>query len=316
MENTAIQKVQLPELAYYSFNEYVEQVKKGVALVTAQQPKDPKSLAAAVDTLAKAKQLRQHMEKKLEELTRPAKDTKKAIDEWQRALKERVEEVITPLNQAADALNKAIVAYDKVVREEAMAKAKADQRVASIVALGVTMTPEEEADIRVCSDQAYNSMITAINEKIAAEKRAELDRLNEELRQKAEANQFDVAEQTLANRKAALIHMGFTNNGRGFVKGEIEVAPVMITDYSDVQWSALMERIQMETAREAQKNTPVTIIPDKPKGMTTIWKYDIVDENAIPRQYCIPSPGLLQEAVRSGARDIPGVRIFEETKLR
>ena len=41
-------------------------------------------------------------------------------------------------------------------------------------------------------------------------------------------------------------------------------------------------------------------------------KYEIVDSTKVPREYCEPSKGLIWEAVRSGTKEIPGVRIWEE----
>lgn len=45
------------------------------------------------------------------------------------------------------------------------------------------------------------------------------------------------------------------------------------------------------------------------------WTYEIVDENAVPRAYCRSDAGMIRRAVNSGVREIPGVRIFEETTL-
>lgn len=46
------------------------------------------------------------------------------------------------------------------------------------------------------------------------------------------------------------------------------------------------------------------------------WTYEITDPNLVPREYCDPAPSKLRAAVSSfGVREIPGVRIFEETDL-
>lgn len=46
------------------------------------------------------------------------------------------------------------------------------------------------------------------------------------------------------------------------------------------------------------------------------WKYEITNEAEVPRLYCSPDRGKLQDAVRSGLREIPGVRIFEEETIK
>jgi hypothetical protein len=108
-----------------------------------------------------------------------------------------------------------------------------------------------------------------------------------------------------------------------------------ITDWHTAErvQTALIASVATKAANEAVQaampegveGPPVEVyIPPPPKTMTTQagtvtvkkhWVYRIVDAAKIPRSYCVPSPGLLQQAVRSGIRDIPGVDIFEEPDL-
>lgn len=43
------------------------------------------------------------------------------------------------------------------------------------------------------------------------------------------------------------------------------------------------------------------------------WKAEVTDENLVPREYLVPDIKKINEAVRMGARIIPGVRIWEES---
>jgi hypothetical protein len=61
--------------------------------------------------------------------------------------------------------------------------------------------------------------------------------------------------------------------------------------------------------------TPV-IEPAKVKGLTTVWKYEIVDPFKVPREFCTPDAGLINAAVKSGAREIPGIKIYSEDQIR
>ena len=318
MENAIEKTVNLPALVDYSFNEFVEQVKKGESLLLTLKPTDPKSQANAVEMLGKAKTLRLMVEKKVEELTRPAKDTKKAIDEWQRRIKDRAEEVVRPLNIAAEALNQAVVAYDKKVREEAAKAAKLQQRLNEIAELGVVLTEDEREMLPTMPDADYNNRIAAIKKQIEADKQAKIDELQKQAEAaKAAASHVEAVPDYVFARKTTLIEMGFVDTGRGFQKGETDIAPIVITNYNEQQWGALLERILIDETKQKQEAAMLVVTaPEKPKGMTTIWKYEIVDENAIPREYCIPSPGKLTDAVRLGVREIPGVRIYQESKIR
>lgn len=318
MENAIEKNVNLQALVDYSFNEFVEQVKKGESLLLTLKPTDPKSQANAVEMLGKAKTLRLMVEKKVEELTRPAKDTKKAIDDWQRRIKDRAEEVIRPLNIAAEALNMAVVAYDKKVRDEAAKAARLQQRFNELTELGVVTTDEEKEMLATMPDADYFKRVSEIKKQIEADKQAKIDEMQKQAEAaKATATDEEAEPDYVVERKTTLIKLGFIDNGRGFQKGETDIAPIVIAKYNAQQWDALMERILIaETKQKQQAAMLVVTAPEKPKGMTTIWKYEITDENAIPREYCIPSPGKLTDAVRDGIREIPGVRIYQESKIR
>ena len=318
MENSIEKTVQLPALVDYSFNEFVEQVKKGQEIILSIKPTDPQTQAKALELLGKAKTLRLMVEKKVEELTRPAKDTKKAIDEWQRRIKDRAEEVVRPLNIAAEALNQAVVAYDNKVREEAAITARLHQRQAELRELGLESLADQILTISAMSDTGYNKIVRDARVKIEADKQAKIDELKKqfEAAKATEPNVEAVPDYVFA-RKTTLIEMGFVDTGRGFQKGETDIAPIVITNYNEQQWGALLERILIDETKQKQEAAMLVVTaPEKPKGMTTIWKYEIVDENAIPREYCIPSPGKLTDAVRLGVREIPGVRIYQESKIR
>lgn len=43
------------------------------------------------------------------------------------------------------------------------------------------------------------------------------------------------------------------------------------------------------------------------------WTFEILIPDQVPREYCEPVDKLIRKAVRNGQRNIPGVRIFEET---
>lgn len=49
--------------------------------------------------------------------------------------------------------------------------------------------------------------------------------------------------------------------------------------------------------------------------VTMEWTYEILDENKVPEQYKRVHPPLINAAVKSGVRDIPGVRIFQQPKI-
>ena len=47
-----------------------------------------------------------------------------------------------------------------------------------------------------------------------------------------------------------------------------------------------------------------------------VWKHEVTDAQAVPRQYLMVDDKALSAAVKAGIRDVPGVRIFEEAEMR
>lgn len=92
---------------------------------------------------------------------------------------------------------------------------------------------------------------------------------------------------------------------------------------------AAAELAKKEAAKAAKKGEPVVTPPPLPvvrpsasvqtttgKAIATkVWKYEITDESKLPREYLQPDPGAIQKAVREGAREIAGCRIFEDTQV-
>lgn len=95
-----------------------------------------------------------------------------------------------------------------------------------------------------------------------------------------------------------------------------------------------IEKARKAAEEEAAKNAikaPEVMVPNMPEEKKTIrtetgttayvakkWKGEITDPSAVPREYCIPSMPLVNDAIKKGVRDIPGVRIWEDktTKYR
>lgn len=59
------------------------------------------------------------------------------------------------------------------------------------------------------------------------------------------------------------------------------------------------------------------IIPiARTKGISTKWKMEVIDPTLVPREFCDPNEVKIREAMNSGTREIPGVRIFEDIIVR
>ncbi|QMW02709.1 hypothetical protein [Spirosoma foliorum] len=71
---------------------------------------------------------------------------------------------------------------------------------------------------------------------------------------------------------------------------------------------------QASLAQSGETNwlTPEVALIAKPKGVQMRWTFEIVDPNQVPNGYWIIDEAAIKADIANGARDIPGVRIYEE----
>ncbi len=94
---------------------------------------------------------------------------------------------------------------------------------------------------------------------------------------------------------------------------------------ADEEARKLQEAVNKE-AKEKGIEAPVVVAPvvqSAPKVTRTeagsasqrkVWSFEIVDGDKVPREYLIIESQKIRDAIKMGVREIPGVRIFEETK--
>lgn len=86
---------------------------------------------------------------------------------------------------------------------------------------------------------------------------------------------------------------------------------------------------EIDKRAEAQNIKPVQLeIPIEPPKKNTVateygttyevktWKHEVIDEKLIPRTYLMVDDQAIKTAIRGGIREIPGVRIYEDTQIR
>lgn len=51
------------------------------------------------------------------------------------------------------------------------------------------------------------------------------------------------------------------------------------------------------------------------KGSRSVWKFEVTDSSKVPRELCVVDEKAIRAAVNGGAREIPGVRIYEDVQI-
>jgi seryl-tRNA synthetase len=146
--------------------------------------------------------------------------------------------------------------------------------------------------------------------------RVEMERRERErkAREEAEALQRKLdAEVAEANRKAA-------EEARRKAEEEARARKA-----SAAEIEAAKKKAEEEAAKIAVVAPTVVspVVQDAPKVTRTesgsasqrkVWTFEVIDAAQVPREYLMVDEKRIRDAVRMGTRDIPGIRIFEESK--
>jgi hypothetical protein len=122
------------------------------------------------------------------------------------------------------------------------------------------------------------------------------------------------------------------DEARGPLEAEKERLKKLIADYVIKEEARRQEEFEARVNErelameedpfaEIEEAPVVPLVPFKGSGLATVrrhWAFEIVDPEAVPRLYCSPDERKIRETVEAlkEAAEIPGVRVFEETKVQ
>lgn len=306
-----------------NLNKFVSNVEKGVSLLSTVKVTDNDSVIIANDTIQKAMQLKSALDKAVESITRPAKDLKKEIDNWQSQVKNRAVEIYKPLEVPVESLKKQLLDYNKKQEEIKRLAYQRQQRVNALNDLGCIW--HEELGSFKYGDNYYPSQIAdtdvdflstkkEILALIEKENKKSLDLFEQE--SNAAKTTTTLSSERFQERLLAVRQLGAISRGQDLVLfGEtIDMTVLLSTD--DELFMAYYEKLMaIKSSNASQPASPIIESP-KISGITNRWTFEVTDESLVPRQYCEVSDSLINKAIKEGIRDIPGVRIFQEQTIK
>ena len=306
-----------------NLNKFVSNVEKGVALLSSVNVKDNDSVVNANEIIQKALQLKGALTKAVEQITRPAKDKKKEIDDWQSKVKARAEEIYKPLEAPVEAVKKQLLDYNRKQEELKQLSYQRQQRINFLIDLGCTYDTESQ-DIKfgdtiypkecIESEVEYIKTKKEIQAVIEAENKKSLDLFAQQTESKKEEQRLST--EKFNERILAVRQLGAVSKGQDLILGTEVINMAIIAGLDEDLFLAYYEKLQ--TIKSSMANNPVNVTVSSPKinGVISRWTYEIEDDTKVPRQYCEVSSSLINKAIKEGIREIPGVRIFEEQTIK
>jgi hypothetical protein len=150
------------------------------------------------------------------------------------------------------------------------------------------------------AEKHLKSQLVAWEQKLAVEREAERKRLEaaalaeEERLRKLQAKE----DQKRKNELTAAEMFG------------TEEDPIAAADERQAMIDRDFDATQMTLSAEAN-----AIEKNRVSGTQRVWRFQIMDERSVPREFCSPDAMIIREAVRNGVREIQGVRIYEDIQI-
>jgi len=278
-----------------TFDSLKAEVTLFVSPVTQITVTDIKSNEIARDTLKKIVALKRVIEVKRLDATRPLNDRIKQIRDY-------AESIEAPLLEA-----------------EKFVKGKMGEYAAAAEKARVEEQKRIEAEAREIERKAAEE-----RQKIEAEARAKREAEEKKAREVAEAKRIET-ERAAKEEAEALAAFGANDPEAERVAAEQAEAARLAAIEEQRLISERLERERLEQearfqreadererARRAQEKA---LEASRPKNSTTVWHYEIQDSAKVPAIFWIINEPAITKAVKSGAREIPGVKIWSTQEV-
>lgn len=270
--NTELAIRMRPEIAKFDAN--AQEVRLGVATLGALVIKDADSRERAYQMTKAASRSKTLIATQLKAVLAPYKIITDAIKAYAE------DELVAPLQEAIDAADKKMLAWDKIEKERKAEEAK------RLEAERLRIAEQEAAAQRLIDDEKAKSLVkVATSGEFAARQRGIDFMAPGILKIKA---QRELAADIAAARSAV-----------------VETAEKASTE------ARIDKGLALSDVKGKEEDLAV-----KTKGTAAPWKWELLDASLVPVNLKEVSDKLVNAAVKGGLRSIPGIRIFQEDRIR
>lgn len=245
-----------------------------------------------------------------------ASGTLKTIADFRKMIEAKRVQLVKPLNDKVDEIN----AYAKKIKGPIDEAEKFVKGVIADFANAEQKRIDEERRRIEEQNRIEQQRLDAERNKKEEELRKKQEQEAAALRESQEAKRL-IEEEKAKNASEAMALFGRAPASEEKIQANINESEAKeaeaLKKRQDAERAINEARLQREAdEREAAlKRQAKQLDAEKPKNIRKDWKWEIESHALIPDQYWQVSEAALTAAVKAGAREIPGVRIFETTTV-
>ena len=229
-------------------------------------------------TLKVAVDLRKEVVKHINTTDNYRKEYTRPLDQVTAQLIAGQRDVLAPAEDAKAIVGKKIMAYEE---EQERIEAAERARIAVII------------DSFTTGEAVHSNKVTAIDERGKAIKAA-------------------YAALPEADQQNPDIKLAFTQAVNRLLEARDILSRAQVDEAERAKAQAERDAAELKAKHEAETAPRAAAAPQPKTGSKTVTKFAVEDESAVPRIYLSVNESAIREAIRAGATEIPGVRIYQE----
>lgn len=250
-------------------------------------------LQVANDMLKYCQTIEKESELKRKEVIAPYSNFVKEVNDF-------VKEILKPTEESKIIIKSKILSYNEEQERIRAEKAELERKRLEEIRLKeeaeIKKREEEERKIR----EAEEAKLEAIRKQQEEERKKIALEQDENKRKEMEIERKRLEEQAKIEEARQEIQVK---------KREMEADEKRIAE--DRKRMEELKKIEEEKLKREQEEKE-----NKVKGIRSLWKYEITNESDVPRQFCSPDSKKINEAIKSGVREIAGMKIYQAKDIR
>ncbi len=267
-------------------------------------------------TYREAVSLKKQITSFISDTDKKRKATTKPIRDAIQAFYDTVNESVNPLTDKKEEITQKILEWENYLEEERQKEIKRITNIKKGFLMAISKIPNTEEQCLESLDktkeffnnldkkdqenpeilEACNLLTSSLREKIENIKQEEIRKQEAErlakIKKKQDLEALELEKKRIAQEQA---------------KREQEEEKQRLAQ-EKIDLEIQKKKVEAHKREQAEKNI-------QPKtGIKTYTKFEIVDSNKVPREYCEPSEKLINEAKKAGVVSIPGVKFYQIQK--